>query len=177
MKKDTEQVLKWILEDEGGYTEEHGLGGATNYGITHTFFAEVRAKQEKPVPTIQDLRNLTAAEAADIYEMYVLPLVHFNDLPVGLDYVMVNTAIMDGLTGAKKMMQEALGAKVDGDWGPETWWAIKNKDPCYIAAKLILVQLKHKMSDSRVRRYGKSWANRSIRVWDRTMKLMNCINK
>lgn len=173
MKKNIRQVVDWILEDEGGFTREHGLGGATNHGITHTFFSEVRKKQNKAIPTTEDLKNLTSDEAGTIYESYVLPLVEFNKLPSGLDYVMANLATMDGPTGARKILQKVLGIKVNGIWDKDIWKAINNIDPSHLATKVLLFQLREKMKDSRIEKYGLGWANRSVRVLDRAYDLIN----
>lgn len=172
MKENREAALNYILEDEGGYTTKHGLGGATNHGISFTFYKEVCAKEGKPTPTKQDLKNLTYNQAKDIYENHVLPKVRFDDLPTGLDYVMANAAVMEGSTGAIKLLEQEIGQTITGHVDNILILSIADiASSIRIAAGVIIRQMDKKMHDKRVGTYGPGWANRLIKVWDRTLKL------
>ena len=60
--------LDVTLPHEGGYVDHPSdPGGATKMGITHKTLAEWRGKSMAEV-TKQDVRNLSLAEARQIYE-------------------------------------------------------------------------------------------------------------
>jgi lysozyme family protein len=196
MDSSFDTAIQYVFNDEGGYTErENEPGGAVNHGISFLLFQEMwekEKKKEKPgiplhegKPTFKDLKNLTQEQASYLYKTYVFPLVGFDKLPAGLDYAMVNTATMQGPTGAIKLLQEALGfgfMETTGKLDTRTWDAIKDSDPYKLIGGLLLLQAKTKMNDPRVGKwkdkndkeqkgFGPGWGNRLWRVWNRSVNL------
>lgn len=178
MKENLDTVLQYVLEDEGKYAE-HGPGGATNRGISFLLFEEVWRKDSvfknrfypnnKPIPTIEDLKNLTEGGASYIYKYHVFPKVDFDNLPSGLDYVMVNTATMEGPTGAIKLLQSTLNLPVTGKMKDVTF----STDTIQMMAGVLLHQANIKLHDKRVKKHGPGWGNRLVRIWERSIKLIN----
>src|SRR5690554_3967496 len=117
----TTQIQNWILASEGGYVDHPSdPGGATNLGITHRTLAAWRGK---PV-TKQDVRNLTRAEALEIYKAQYWRTSGADRMPAGLDYAVFDYAVNSGPARAVKDLQRVLGVGVDGVVGAQTLAAI-----------------------------------------------------
>ena len=121
--------LYYVFNDEGGYAERNTEGGgAVNMGITFTVFVAWRQSKGVPYSTFADLKAMTQEEATEIYKAHFLSAIHFDDLPAGVDYVVLNAAIQGGVTGSIKLLQTALKIKpVDGHYGLVTRWAARHR--------------------------------------------------
>lgn len=115
-----------ILKIEDGYQDNkldpgNRGGGATNRGITSKTLARWRGRNV----TKADVRNLSRADAVNIYKArYWIP-VRGDELPAGLDLSVFDAAVNSGRTRAIKWLQGAVGAKVDGHFGPKTMAAVQ----------------------------------------------------
>ncbi len=124
MAEFTAQIQSYILASEGGYVDHpKDPGGATNMGITHKTLAAWRGK---PV-TKTDVRNLSQAEALQIYEAQYWKAVGADKLPVGLDYAVADYGINSGPARAVKDLQRVLGVAADGIIGVQTLNAIRGQ--------------------------------------------------
>jgi lysozyme family protein len=111
MKTTFEEIIKVVLEHEGGYVNDpHDRGGETNFGIAKRFY-----------PTV-DIKNLTEEQAKKIY----------HQVPPHLRHIYFDMCVNFGRRGAVKVLQRAANAKnrnkieVDGGIGPATLKAIQN---------------------------------------------------
>lgn len=122
MQKNIGLSLKLLFGDEGGYSNRvTDAGGPTKYGITQRTLA---AHRGHPV-RIEDVQNLTLAEAGEIYQKGYWAQAGGNILPSGLDYAVFNSAVMSGPARAVKILQEVLDVTPDGSIGPITQAAVK----------------------------------------------------
>lgn len=65
------RVMAFINRWEGGFVNHPAdPGGATNMGITIGTLTKWRAAHNKPSPTVEDVKNLTRAEADSIYRAW-----------------------------------------------------------------------------------------------------------
>lgn len=120
---DFNAAVHYTLQNEGAqYTNNPAdSGGPTKYGITLTDYGRWCASQGRSVPTENDVKNLTEAEAIQIYKAFYWS-------PLGLDAVQnqdVATAIFDmavnlGLGKSVQLAQTSVGVKADGKMGPMT---------------------------------------------------------
>jgi lysozyme family protein len=188
MESNFDTAIAYILHDEGGYAErENEPGGAGNRGISYTLFKEMWAKEKRGVPTFDDLKAVDDVEAARLYKKFVFPLVSFNEMPPGLDYLMVNLATMQGPTGAIRLLQETMGMdfmSTTGKLDQKTWDNIKDWNPYKLVGGLQVLQDKYKMNDSRVgtwrdsktgkemKGFGPGWGNRAWRTWNRAVGMI-----
>jgi len=102
MKSNFQDCLNRVLKDEGGYTNDpNDSGGPTNYGIT---IGDVR-KYVKKNATAQDVRNLTLAQASDIYKSRYWDALGCDDLPSGVDYTCFDYGVNSGLGRPRKALQ------------------------------------------------------------------------
>ena len=117
MKETYGRAMAKVYEDEGGYSNDAGdPGGPTRYGIT-IHDARMYWKSDA---TADDVRHMPKSIATEIYEKhYAIPL-HYNDLPAGVDYAVLDYGINSGISRAARVLQKIVHAPVDGSIGPET---------------------------------------------------------
>lgn len=122
-----ELSIGYILENEGGFTNDaQDAGGATNWGITHDDLSRWR---KAPVST-QDVKNMTKAEAEEIYKAYYWAPLNLD----GIDDQNIATCIFDtgvnrgiyiGASYAQRVAAElGHGLSIDGKIGPVSLAAI-----------------------------------------------------
>lgn len=71
-----------------------------------------------------DIRNLTLAQATEIYRRDYAAKIRFDLLAAGVDVMMLDTAINSGPGRAVKLAQKVTGVRQSGALGPETLAAI-----------------------------------------------------
>ncbi len=143
MRGNRQLVLSEILHTEAGYAErpEEG-GGAVNMGITFSVFSAWRKLKGHPEVTWEDLRNMERDEAVAIYDEQFLKPIHFDELPDGVDYAVLDAAVNGGVAGAIKLLQSALGhSPVDGQIGLRTLWAVKHRKVDQLIADICAFRL------------------------------------
>ncbi len=78
-----DNVLKFVLKDEGGFSNDpRDPGGMTNLGVTRNNW---EAFVGHPVDEAA-MRALTPADVTPFYRRNYWDRVHGDDLPVGVDY-------------------------------------------------------------------------------------------
>jgi len=147
-------ALARVFGHEGGFSDRPlsaDPGGATMMGITRATLARWRGR---PV-TKDEVRALTASEAADIYfENYWKP-VRGDDIDPGLAYTLFDFRINTSPRGVAKAVQRAIGARVDGIMGPQTWGLLLDTPPDLAIRRIAVERLAH------MRRLPNWWANRN----------------
>lgn len=102
-----------ILDEEGGLVDHpKDPGGLTKYGIS-----------QRSYPAL-DIRQLTRADAIAIYQRDYWVRVKGDQLPSGLDLMVVDMAINAGVPRAIRILQRILGVTDDGIIGPFTLRAL-----------------------------------------------------
>lgn len=121
------QALPFVLRWEGGYVNHPAdPGGATNKGVTQKVYSTWLARRGRPDA---DVRGLADAEMADIYEEGYWGPARCEELPALLDQVQFDTAVNMGVGRAVRFLQEAVGAAVDGGFGPGTRESVRQANP------------------------------------------------
>jgi lysozyme family protein len=122
MQSNTSQAfggsLPFILRWEGGFVDDPAdHGGRTNRGVTQNVYHAWRADQGLPQ---QDVQQINDQEVAAIYfQRYWLP-AKCDELRSKLDLAAFDTAVNMGPNRAIKILQEAVGSRADGAFGPAT---------------------------------------------------------
>lgn len=94
MKGNFEQAFKWLMVDEGGYTNDPSdSGGATKYGITIGDYKKYLKKGATP----NDVKTLTLAQAETIYRSKYWSAVNGDTLPSGVDNAAFNYGVLAGI--------------------------------------------------------------------------------
>lgn len=118
-------VMAEIFRHEGGFVNHpRDPGGATNMGIT---IGTLRAWRGVAV-SVQDVRDLTRAEAEAIYRANYWQPVRGDDLPEGIDLVAMDPAVNSGVSRGARWLQQALGVVADSKVGPQTIAAARQAD-------------------------------------------------
>jgi lysozyme family protein len=164
VKINAEAALAFVLKDEGGYAERNTEGGgAVNMGITFQTFAVWRKLKNMLDPTFADLKAMPVAEAKAIYAAQYMQPTGFDDLPIGVDYVVFDAAVNGGVTGSIKLLQQALGLKpVDGHYGLNTRWAARHRDRDTLIDAFCNARL---TSYKKLRRFSEPYKAGATRTW------------
>jgi lysozyme family protein len=119
------QCLDVVLKEEGGYTNDpNDPGGPTNFGITIADLKEWRGHDVTP----EDVKNMSKAEAQEIYRSKYWNPMQCGDLPNGIDLEVFDFGVNAGIRTAVKTLQSVIGVSVDGSVGPITIAAAKAAD-------------------------------------------------
>lgn len=130
-----DQAFNILMVHEGGFADlpdDHG--GPTNRGITMHTLAIARGC---PV-TVEDVRNLTAGETAEIYRKNYWE-------PYGLDRIqsplvsipLFDLGVLMGPPTVWRLMQQTLGQHIDGIPGRQTIRALHLEEPRQLAGRFL----------------------------------------
>jgi lysozyme family protein len=119
--------LPFVLRWEGGFVDHpNDPGGRTNKGVTQRTYDAWRRRQGL---ALRDVKLIDEAEVHRIYESgYWIP-PRCDLLARQLDLVQFDTAVNMGPGRAVRLLQGAVGAGVDGDFGTETEHKVAASDP------------------------------------------------
>jgi lysozyme family protein len=110
MRATYDEAIARVFADEGGYSNHPSdPGGPTNWGIT---IADARMHW-KPDASAADVRAMPKSVAAEIYRTKYAAAVRYDELPAGLDYVVLDYAINSGVARAGKVLRRWLGLPDD----------------------------------------------------------------
>lgn len=157
MKQTYHEAMQKVFADEGGYTyDKADPGGPTNWGIT---IHDARMYW-KPNATATDVRNMPKSVAEDIYAKHYAKPLHYDDLPPGVDYAILDYGINSGISRSAKVLQRLVGVPVDGVIGPVTLAAVKKKDPEKLINDIYDERLRFLKSLRTWSVFGKGWGRR-----------------
>lgn len=128
MKGNFSKLLKAALGIEGGVADRplaDDPAGLTNAGVTHATYDAYRRAKGLP---LRSVREITSAEATEIYDLQYWRPIRGDELPSGLDWAVFDMAINSGASRAVKELQRVLGVNVDGIVGLATLGAIDKAD-------------------------------------------------
>ena len=108
--------------------------GATNKGIPQKTYNSFRIRKRLATKSVEFIQN---EEVQEIYQdMYWKPS-QARIMELHLAVVMFDSAVLCGIGGATKFLQEALGITADGVFGPQTREALDAKNNAHTAIKTI----------------------------------------
>jgi lysozyme family protein len=168
MKSNFERALAYVLESEGGFSNnKDDPGGMTNLGCTKAVWEEFCGH---PV-TEKTMRALSPADVAPLYKRKYWDKVKADELPSGIDYCVFDTAINSGAGRAIKLLQGVVGTDMDGDLGPKTLGAIKAFDPKDLIEDYSKRRLSFMMDLPTWKTFGNGWTNRVNKVTQNAIKI------
>jgi lysozyme family protein len=109
-------------------------GGPTRYGITQAVYDTYRT--DKGLAT-QTVKNITISEVQDIYYSGYWVPAKCQSMPGKLSVAVFDTTVNSGKSRSIKILQQAIGATVDGIIGKETLQKLKSLDEVKVANKYI----------------------------------------
>ena len=149
---DFHRCIDRILAEEGGLSNHpHDPGGLTNYGISQRSYPQL------------DIAALTLDDAKALYHRDYWQPLHGDSLPSGLDLLMLDCAINQGVTTAIKLLQQALHIKDDGLLGPKTLTAAEHAMPGILDAFTAERALRYEFNRNEAV-FGRGWYRRLLRI-------------
>lgn len=163
--------MPFILEEEGGYSNAaHDSGGMTMHGIIQREYDRYRKSKGLP---LQWVKNISSDEQNEIYwNEYWLP--RCPNLPAGLDLSFFNIAVNAGPSEAVRLLQQALGISIDGNYGPLTAAvvaAIKPDDVPRLIRSFDADEENWYRHLSKFQYFGKDWIGRAQRCRDLSLQM------
>lgn len=154
-------VISLVLKDEGGFSNDPlDPGGMTNLGVTKAVW---EAFVGHPVDEAA-MRALTPADVTPLYRQKYWDWLHGDDLPLGVDYAVMDFAVNSGTNRAARALQRACGIFDDGAIGPRTLQAVSLADPVRLVNAVCDQRLTYLQSLKIFSRFGKGWTARVERV-------------
>ena len=149
---DFHRCIDRILAEEGGLSHHAAdPGGLTNYGISQCAY-----------PTL-DIAALTLDDAKALYRRDYWQPLHGDVLPAGLDVLLLDCAINQGVTTAIQLLQQALRIEADGIIGPRTLTAAEVAMPGLLDAFTAERALRYEFNRNEAV-FGRGWYRRLLRM-------------
>lgn len=170
---DFDRALVHVLEMEGGWTEDpHDPGGPTNQGVTLGVYAAWKGIALDAINTAalrDELRRITPEAVRAIYlERYWRPSGAEAFAP-GIALMHFDTAVNHGVGAAIRMLQEAAGAVIDGEIGPETRAAITRDTPTGLVTRYADIRRAKYRALPHFWRFGRGWLRRADVTLERAL--------
>jgi lysozyme family protein len=154
-----ETCLAKMLAHEGGYVNHpQDPGGMTNLGVTKRVWEEWVGHEVDE----KQMRALTPQIVAPLYKRKYWDAIRGDELVSGVDYVVFDVAVNSGPGRAIKILQDCVGATVDGGFGPGTLAAVKvaESDPKKLINLYCDKRLEFLMSLKNFVTFSRGWINR-----------------
>lgn len=160
--------LPYILKYEGGNDDDpHDPGGRTSRGIIQREYNAYRDRKGEPRG---DVWQATDAEVADIYRhQYWEP--YCSQMSAGVDLSYFDMAVNAGPSRATKLLQQALGVRVDGAIGLVTLGAIAKADPVETISNFANARLAFYRGLHTFKYFGKGWTDRTLDCKKSSLKM------
>lgn len=159
-----EQALAHVLEMEGGWTDDpFDPGGATNKGLTvEDIIAEFglgHSEGDKAAATTR-LRSIEPDLVKVIYrDRYWVPS-QAAELPAGLALMHFDASVNHGVGTAARILQQAVGAEIDGEIGPLTLAAATAREEAKAIRSYAELRRSRYRALATFWRFGRGWLNR-----------------
>ena len=155
MNKIFQCALEFVFDAEGGYTNDsNDPGGETNLGLTK------RVWEEYVGHAVDNLKKLTKADVAPLYELKYWRPCYCEVLPRGLDFVVFSMGVNAGPGRSVKLLQQSIGCVPDGVIGPRTRELISSSNGANLIAKFSETRREYYRSLKTFPIFGKGWLSR-----------------
>ena len=159
---DFPRCIAVILAEEGGLANHRrDPGGLTKYGISQRSYPDL------------NIAALTKETAIALYRRDYWNPVHGDELPAGLDLLLLDCAVNQGPATAIRLLQEALKLDQDGVLGPITLANARRTMPNVLPEFCALRAWRYEINRHEDA-FGKGWFRRLFRLfalardWSRT---------
>ncbi len=165
------EALRHVLKMEGGYSDDpYDPGGPTNRGVTLETFAKHRGETvdaSSRARLIAALKRIDDATLTAIYAARYWRPASCAELSAPLALMHFDAAVNHGVGGAIRFLQQAVGADVDGEIGPQTRAAAKRAPVTFALQRYAELRRERYRALPHFWRFGRGWLNRV----DATLKL------
>ena len=161
-----ELLAPHILKFEGGYVNDpDDLGGATCKGVCYRTYKLYCSRKKRPVPTIEDLKNISDSEFVDILKSMYWDACRADKIESqSVANAIVDWAWHSGTITASKEVQKVLGVSADGIIGNITLAAINSQSPLPLFCRIKQARLAYLERICNARpannKFKRGWLNR-----------------
>ena len=144
-------------------------GGKTYNGVTQNTWDIWCHREGLPA---SDVRKMTDAQCMALYRAQYWGAVHGDDLPKGIDLCVWDEGVNAGPVQAIKLLQQALGLKVDGHFGLTTANALRGVNDVHsLIQKYNTLRLSwyHRLKTWTV--FRKGWTARVQAITNKALKM------
>lgn len=158
MKENYAAALKGVLLHEGGNDDDpRDPGGRTSRGIIQTEYDRYRASKGLAP---RDVWTADQSEVVEIYRKKYWDVLRCDDLPSGVDYAVFDYGVNSGVSRSAKILQQIVGADVDGEIGPDTIAATRDKDSIFVVNEICDERMDFLHGLHTWQTFGRGWTNR-----------------
>jgi uncharacterized protein (TIGR02594 family) len=169
MNENWESCLKNLLQHEGMNDDDpQDPGGRTSRGITQFEYDNYRDRHGQPR---RDVWTADDAEVRDIYRTKYWDVLQCDHLPAGVDYAVFDYGVNSGVSRAAKVLQQIIGAAIDGEIGVETIGRAKSLPSDSIIRAMSSERLGFLKQVKTWPRFGKGWSRRVAEVQAQSLKM------
>ena len=144
-----DEVFDRLIGHEGGYVNDsRDFGGETNWGISKRSYPFV------------DIKNLTRAQAKEIYRQDFWIRINGDRLYDGVAYQTFDFAVNSGIDTSVRALQRAIGTADDGHWGLVSQAAADTMSEADQIMRINAERLDFMTRLSNWNVYGAGWARR-----------------
>lgn len=172
MRESLSAGLAHIKEFEGGYVNDpDDPGGVTKWGIAwNRIGRQLGLRQE-------DIVGMTWEQAGLIYENHYFRPAGCDQWPAGVDLLVFDAAVNQGVKASIRFLQRAVKVKADGVIGPKTRGAVKSSCRGAEGQRRVMVwfcvrRTLHYTSLQKFWKYGVGWLRRSYSAMLRATELV-----
>lgn len=157
-----------ILRCEGGYTDHPSdPGGATNLGISLRFAQDIALDLDDDGDTdASDIRLMDISKATELYRKHFWDACSCDNLPHGIDLLVFDIAVNQGVGSSKRLLQSQLEVTVDGVVGPKTLEAVRAAHPLSLLLNLTAKRILRYERTANFETFGEGWINRSLHIYN-----------
>ncbi len=147
------ECVSHVLAAEGGLVNHpQDPGGVTKFGISQRSYPDL------------NIPALTREDAQALYQRDYWAPIQGDDLPAGLDLVMLDHAVNAGPARAIRLLQQLVGVPADGLLGPVTLAAIARADLQDLIARYSELRLDFYRDLPTWKHFGAGWTRRVQRA-------------
>lgn len=168
MKENFKTSLAHVLVHEGGFANHpDDPGGATMKGVTLAVFRRYFGADK----SVDDLRNITDAELEQVYRTGYWDKCSCDDLPLGVDYAVFDSAVNSGPGRGGKWLQQAVGAVVDGAIGPNALAQVALHEPIAVIHGMLDARMSFLRGLRTFPVFGRGWTRRVAGVRTKALEM------
>jgi lysozyme family protein len=159
------RALAHVLGAEGAWGADphdrgNWTGGAVGVGVLNGTKFGISAAAYPHL----DIAHLTLADVAPIYLADYWTPMRCDQLSPAVGFVCFDGAVQHGVGDMVEILQTAVGADVDGDFGPQTLACARKCPETETYLELCALRALHYAASSEWSEYGKGWMRRLMRT-------------
>ena len=172
MKDNFDHALQLVLVHEGGFSNHpQDPGGATMKGVTLAVFQRFFGADKG----VDDLRNITNDQLAQVYRTGYWDVCQGDQLPVGVDYATFDLAVNSGPGRAARFLQSALGLAPSGPISQSNIDSIAGHSSVALINSVCDQRLAFLQSLKTFPTFGKGWTRRVAGVRQQALDMANSV--